>query len=632
MSEQSPLKSQKSHYSSSMLLKNAIAESRLFNDRVLIAWGLVICMIVLILIGRMFHLQVLSYDHFTTLSERNRLKILPIPPTRGLIYDRNGIVLAKNLPSYTLEIIPEKVTDLDALLLELQQQISISESDLKRFHRSRKRTRRFKRIPLRFRLTQREVARLSVRIHEFPGVEINATLSRYYPLGEIGGHALGYVGRINEQELKRLDVSDYSATQYIGKTGIERYYEDELHGTVGFQQVETNVRGRILRVMERQNPVPGKNLYLNMDINLQRFAERLLAGERGALVAIEPATGGVLALVSTPGYDPNLFVNGLDHKTYQQLRLSLDRPLFNRAIRGQYPPGSTIKPIVGLAGLEYGVRQAGTRTWCPGWYKLPKQSHKYRDWKRSGHGHVSFHQSVEQSCDVYFYDLAHDLGINRLSTFLQQFGLGHPTEIDISGELGGLIPTREWKERRYGTAWYPGETLIAGIGQGFVLATPVQLAVSTATLAMRGKARQPRLVFMTEDAEQKQMQPTTTKTLKEIQLKNPEYWDDAIGGMEAVVHGIRGTARRQGKDLSYHMAGKTGTAQVVKIAQDARYDADKLDKKYHDHALFVAFAPIEKPEIAIAVLVENGGSGSRTAAPIARQVIDYYLEEVSRNY
>ncbi len=611
-----------------IILKNALHEYRLFRDRVLLAW-LVILVLLCGLMLRLVFLQVLDHSHFTTLSENNRLKILPLPPTRGLIYDRNGEVLAENQPSYTLDIVLEKVPKdgLEDLLARLAEEVDISEDDLKRFHRFRQHKRRFDPVPLRFRLTEEEVARLSVRSFEFPGVEISARLTRYYPWGKVAGHAIGYVGRISEAELKILDVSNYSGTSHIGKMGVEKYYENELHGTVGYQKVETNVRGRILRVVERKDPIPGNNLHLNLDIYLQQYVENLLAGERGALVALEPSSGGVLALVSVPHYDPNLFVNGIDYKAYQALLNDPGKPLLNRAIRGQYPPGSTIKAFVGMAGLEYGLRQPQQTTWCPGWYSLPGKEHRYRDWKRSGHGHMNFLHAVEQSCDVYFYDLAHDLGIDRLSHFMQRFSFGRLTQIDISNELPGLMPTSDWKLRRYRMAWFPGETLISGIGQGFVLTTPLQLAMATATLSMRGKAFHPRLAFLREAADGKTARTIPSRTGSQVELRDDSYWEAAIEAMEAVVHGARGTARQQAKDLAYHMAGKTGTAQVINIEQNAEYDADKLEKKFHDHALFIAFAPLDDPQIALAVIIENGGSGSRTAAPIARQVIDFYLCE-----
>jgi len=607
-----------------LILKNALRESRLFKNRVIVAW-LVVVILIGLLVARLVFLQVHDHDHFTTLSKNNWLKIIPSPPPRGFIYDRNGVVLAENQTSYSLEIVPEKVPDMEAMLATLREIVLISDSDIERFRRAVKRKRRFDQIPLRFRLSEEEVARLSVRNHALPGIVISANLTRSYPLGQTGVHAIGYVGRINEEELKDINQADYSGTQYIGKTGVEKSYEAELHGTVGVQEVETNVMGRVLRVVKRVDPTPGANIYLNLDVALQSFAERLLEGERGALVALDPKSGGVLAMVSIPGYDPNPFVNGIDADSYRELQHSPDRPLFNRVLRGQYPPGSTVKAFVGLAGLEYGVRTPESRTWCPGWFSLKNDNHKYRDWKKTGHGHMDFFHAVEQSCDVYFYALAQDLGIDRLSGFMHRFSFGEKTGIDISGELTGIMPDRAWKNRRLGTAWYPGETLITGIGQGFTLATPLQLAMATATLSMRGQAYLPRLVFAIEEANLQQMRLVSSQAPTQVSIRDPVYWQTAIDGMEAVIHGSRGTAGKQARGLKYRMAGKTGTAQVVRIKQGESYNAKKLAKKYHDHALFVAFAPVDDPKIAVAVIVENGGSGSYTAAPIARQVIDYYL-------
>jgi penicillin-binding protein 2 len=607
-----------------LVLKDVQREGRIYRNRSVVSW---LGMIVLgaLLLTRFFHLQVTQHEHFTTLSESNRLKILPLPPGRGMIYDRNGVILAENRPSYSLEIIPEQVKDLPALITGLRTILSISDGDIARFEKFRVQKRRFDSVPLRLRLNEEEVAAFSVHRHLFPGAEINATLDRHYPLKEHAVHAVGYVGRINEEELKKIDTANYSGTQHIGKIGVEMFYEDELHGKVGLQKVETNVSGRVLRVLERELPTPGNNLYLNLDMGLQIYAEQVLAGERAALVAMDPQTGAVLALVSTPGYDPNLFVNGIDVENYKLLRESPDRPLYNRATRGLYPPGSTVKAFVGLAGLEYGVRSLNQSTWCPGYYRLPGQEHRYRDWKRSGHGQMNFHHAVEQSCDVYFYDLAKDLGIDKLSEFMRRFGFGEKSGIDLDGELGGLMPTQEWKRRVRKQPWYPGETLITGIGQGYMLSTPLQLAVATATLSMRGQARPPRLAFMLDDVEKNEMRPVPEAPLQTISLRLPELWDEAIAAMEAVVHGQRGTAKRIAKGISYHIAGKTGTAQVVGIKQDERYDAKRLDKRFHDHALFIAFAPVEAPRIVVSVIVENGGSGSGTAAPVAKKVIEYYM-------
>lgn len=610
--------------STRFILKDSTNENQLFYRRVIVAW-IAVMVAILIIIGRLIFLQVVAHERYTTLSENNRLKIRPLPPNRGLIYDRNGVLLANNQISYSLEIIPEQVKDLEQLLQELSQIIVIRATDIAKFKKRWQQTRSFIPVPLRHRLTEEEKDRFSVQNYRFNGVQISSNLNRYYPLGPIGVHAIGYVGRINERELEIIDKSNYLGSNYIGKIGVESYYEPELHGKTGFQQVETNVQGRTVRILESMPAVPGKNLYLNIDIDLQQYAENLVAKHRAALVAIEPNSGGVLALVSMPYYDPNWFVEGIDVKTYSKLRDSPDRPLFNRAIRGQYPPGSTIKPFVGLAGLEYGVRTKRSRTWCRGWYSLKGQSHRYRDWKRSGHGSMNLHSAIAQSCDVYFYDLAYDLGIDRLHRFLTRFNFGKKTGIDISGELSGLIPSPEWKQKSLSKQWYAGETIIAGIGQGYMLTTPLQLAVATAALSIRGQFKQPRVVFAIEAEEsfnEMSLVPTHQETLS---IKREFYWNAAIGGMKAVVHGSRGTARRTGLRSPYYFAGKTGTAQVISIKQNERYNAKRIAKRFHDHALFIAFAPLDEPRIALAIIVENGGGGSKTAAPIAKQVMDYYL-------
>lgn len=605
-------------------LKDKAREALLLNNRVVMAALLVLVMVV-VLVLRLVYLQILSHEHFTTLSENNRVKIEPVPPTRGLIYDQNGIILAQNQPSYSLEVVPELVQDMDVTLAGLGRLVEIREADLERFHKLLRRQRRFETIPLRFRLTEDEVARFAVNRHLFPGVDIHARLTREYPQGATGVHVVGYVGRIDERDLQSLDAAAYSGTTHIGKTGVEKAYESSLHGQVGYRHVETNAQGRVLRVLERSAPAPGDDLYLHLDISLQRTAEAALGAENGAVVAVDPHTGGILALVSTPGYDPNLFVNGIDSNTYRSLRDSPNRPLFNRALRGQYPPGSTVKPFIGLAGLEYGIELAHSHTYCRGWYQLPGSSHRYRDWKKSGHGKVDLNRAIFRSCDVYFYQLAQDLGIDRLHDFMSRFGFGQRTGIDIGGEVGGLMPSRQWKRAARHQAWYPGETLITGIGQGFTLATPLQLAVATATLATRGLRFRPKVVEAVRDNAKGERETLAEVPLPPVRLQHEEDWDEVIQGMEDVVHHARGTAHRVAKNIGYHMAGKTGTAQVFGIGQDEKYNAKELEKRLQDHALFIAFAPVEDPRIAVAVVVENGGGGSKAAAPIARKVMDYYL-------
>jgi penicillin-binding protein 2 len=611
-------------YRQHFILTDTVRENTLFMNRIIIAWVLMLCGLSLIVV-RLFVLQISQHERYTTLSENNRVKVLPLPPTRGFIFDRNGVLLAENRASYSLEIVPEQVEDMDETLTELTKVMSLDEVDVTRFKKQLRQKRHFDSVPLRFKLTEDEVARFSVQRHRFPGVDIASNLNRYYPLGASGVHAIGYVGRINEQELEVIDRANYSGSNHMGKAGVEKYYEDQLHGKVGFQQVETNVMGRVLRILERTPPIPGQNLYLNIDMSLQSFVENLIREERAAVVALDPNTGAVLALASMPYYDPNLFVNGIDPKAYRELRDSMDRPLFNRVLRGQYPPGSTVKAFVGLAGFEYGIRTENSHTPCRGWYTLKDQEHKYRDWKKTGHGSMNFHHAVEQSCDVYFYDLAHDLGIDRLHEFMNKFSFGRKTDIDLPGEMGGLMPSQAWKRRVRKAAWFPGETVITGIGQGYTLATPIQLAVATATLSSHGRFKQPRVAFSLDETSTDELSVVATPPQPKINLRQENYWDVAIHAMEAVVHGSAGTARKLGAHSSYRFAGKTGTAQVVGIKQDEKYDAKKIAKRLHDHALFISFAPLDNPRIAVAVVVENGGSGSGVAGPIAKQVMDYYL-------
>lgn len=610
------------------LIRDLARESNLFKSRIAIV-SAVVGFLTVVLVARHIHLQVINHEHFKTLSHNNRVKIVPLGPTRGLILDRNGVVLAQNTTSYTLEIVPERVEDLDILIRELKGLIEISGDDEERFRRELGRKRRFEGVPLRYHLSDEEVARFSANRHRFPGVDIHARLTREYPMGSLGVHAVGYVGRIDEMELQRIDEANYRATSHIGKTGVERAYEDMLHGQVGYKHVETNAQGRVLRELERVAPVPGGNIYLTIDASLQAVAEAALQQQKGAVVAIEPATGAVLAMASTPGYDPNLFVNGIDVDTYRDLNTSPGRPLFNRAILGQYPPGSTVKPFVGLAGLERVPEHAHKQAWCGGWYRLKGHKRRYRDWKREGHGRVGFKRAIVESCDVYFYELALALGIDQLHDFMTQFGFGVKTGIDLEQEASGLMPSSEWKMRTQQMVWFPGETLITGIGQGFTLATPLQLASATATLSLRGRRLTPRLVERLEDPETHEQTVFPAQSLETVTLSDPRHWHRVFEAMTDVIHGERGTARRIGVGARYHMSGKTGTAQVRGLAQDEDYDEEQTPKHLQDHALFIAFAPTEQPRIAVSVIVENGGSGSKAAAPIARQVMDYFLLDSS---
>lgn len=607
-------------------IKDHFRETQLFNNRAVTF--LVICsLMMLFIVVRMVYLQIISQEHYTTLSINNRLRVEPAAPTRGIIHDRNGVVLAQNLPSYALKIIPEQVEDMDATLEALRKIIDISDGDIEIFKKFVKKNPKFKAIPVRFRLNDEEVAKFAVNRHRFPGVDIDANLTRHYPQGEVVSHVVGYVGRISEDELQRVDAANYGGTDHIGKTGIEKYYENILHGTVGAREVETNAQGRVLRVVSNKTPLPGQNLYLNIDIRLQKIAQKAFGENNGSLVAIEPATGAVLAMYNAPSFDPNPFVNGIDKKTYHSLTNSPDQPLFNRALNGQYPPGSTVKPLIGLAGLETGVTTGEKQMICPGHYLLEGDDtgRKYRDWKKEGHGLVNLDKSIVQSCDVFFYDLALNLGIDRISQYLGYFGIGKKTGIDIHGELGGLLPSRDWKQQNRGTFWYPGETLITGIGQGYLLATPLQMATFTSTLANRGKRMQPAVLQALQDPISNAIDFIEAKKIDTVVFNDIQNVESIIDSMRKVVHGVRGTANRINRDLSYRIAGKTGTAQVFGIKQDEEYDEKKIKKKLQDHALFVAFAPVDNPEIAVAVIVENGGSGGSVAAPIVRKVMDGYL-------
>jgi penicillin-binding protein 2 len=601
-------------------LKDHSSDAGIVQRRVVLA-SLMVAALTLTLVGRMYFLQVMQYEHHSTLSENNRVHIQPVPPSRGRIYDRNGVVLAENRPSFSLSITRERVPDLEQTFTLLGSLLALSEEDLERAQRKLTQGRRpFEPVPVMFGLTEEQIAQIAINQFRLPGVEVQTSFVRHYPLAEHFAHAVGYVGRINEKEMASLDQVAYAGTHYIGKTGIERFYEDILHGTVGYEEVETNARGRVLRVLKRTDPLPGKDITLHLDSRLQAVAEKALGNRRGAVIAIEPETGGVLAFVSQPGFDPNLFVTGISHADYGALRDSLDQPLFNRVLRGLYPPGSTIKQIVALAGLDSGVTTRESRVYDPGFYQLPNHSHKYRNWNRSGDGWVSMAFAIARSNDTYFYDLANKLGIDRMHDYMTRFGLGTRVSHDMYEESAGLMPSRAWKREARRQPWYPGETLITGIGQGYMLTTPLQLAQSIALMANRGVWRRPRLL-MHADGEP----PQVADTPANIELKNPADWDFIIGALEDVMHAQHGTSRSAALDAPYRMAGKTGTAQVVAIAQGEKYDSAALQERHRDHALFVGFAPAEAPKIAVAVMVENGESGGRVAAPVARQLFDAWL-------
>ncbi|MDH3389249.1 MAG: penicillin-binding protein 2 [Gammaproteobacteria bacterium] len=609
-------------------LKDDFLENRLIRRRLVLAAIITLVLLSLVL-GRLYVLQVVEYQHFATLSDSNRIRIKALPPTRGLIFDRRGVVMANNLPTYRLEIVREQVDDFEQTLAELMQYVDYSDQDLKRFRQSSERRRPFESIPLKLNLTDEEVARLAVNLHKLEGVEINARLTRNYPQGRHAVHALGYVGRIDERDLNEVDEVDYAGSTHIGKLGLEKFYEHELHGTVGVQQVEVNANGRTLRVLSESPPIQGNNLHLTIDSRLQRVAEEAFGDQSGAAVAIDPNNGEILALVSMPIFDPNLFVNGVSFENYNQLRDSPSRPLFNRALSGQYPPGSTTKPFYGLAGLETAIANKEQETYCVGYYLLPNEERRYRDWKKEGHGATNMTKAIVQSCDVYFYDLAYRLGIDRMSAFMAQFGFGVKTGVDSTGERNGLLPSREWKRRIEGMPWFPGETLITGIGQGALLVTPIQLANATAGFALQGIRYQPHLVKSVEKIPEYSLVDIASRVAGRYEILKQNNWEHVHNAMVKVVHGLRGTAFRISRGMKYKAAGKTGTAQVFEVAQDKEYDEETVANKLRDHALFISYAPAEKPRIAVAVIVENGGHGSSVAAPIARRIMDAYLLDPS---
>lgn len=604
-------------------IKDPLAESRLFLSRIVAAFVLILFLIVGLVV-RLVYLQVVGHEHYATLSKDNRIKISPLPPTRGVIYDRKGRMLAENVPTYSLELIPEQIGDLDDTLKRLQQLLNISEEKIDAFHKLRKRNKSFTTTPLLQNLTDEEVAKFAVVRPYFPGVDVYARLVRHYPYADLAAHVVGYVGRISEDELKKLPLEQYRGTDQIGKVGIEKYYESHLLGTAGYEEIETNAQSRALRTVSTVEPVAGSNIYLTLDIDLQKIAYDALHDYNGAAVAIEIKTGGVLVFASRPGFDPNPFVSGISAKDYKALKDSEDQPLYNRALRGLYPPGSTMKPFYALAGLEYGVIDYGHRLFCPGYYKLPNVDHKYRDWKKWGHGMVDMNEAITESCDVYFYDLAMALGIDKMSSFMSKFGFGEKSGIDLVGEVDGLMPSKEWKRRYRSQAWFPGETVITGIGQGYTQVTPLQLARATATLANYGKVVNPHLVqeIITPDY----AAPPELRIVPDIPLK-PANVDNILRAMTNVVHSPRGTAKLIAKNINYQIAGKTGTAQVFTVKQEEKYNEDAIDFKMRDHALFIALAPVHDPQIAVAVIAEHGGHGGSVAAPIAAEIIDAYLNQ-----
>jgi len=604
------------------VLRDTHREAAINRQRVVFA-GFIVLSALVMLAYRYYDLQIRNYDQFLTQSDRNRVRLEAIPPTRGLIVDRAGRLLAVNEPTHALAVVIERVGDEALLFQELQSLIDISSDDLERFAERRHRRRPYDPVPLKLQLSDEEMAIIGVNRHRLPGVTIEAQLTRAYPHGSLLSHVVGYVGRINEREASTIDAENYRGSLHIGKVGLERWYESALHGLVGSQNIEANAHGRILRVLEQELPSDGATLSLHLDLDLQRAAAEALGNQRGAIVALDPRDGGILALYSNPGFDPNLFVNGISQRDYAALRDSADTPLLNRAVQGQYPPGSTIKPMLGLAGLELDLVEPDTAIPDPGWYTLPGDSRRYRDWilRIRGRGHadeVDLKMAIAESCDVYYYDLARRMGIDAIATALAPFGLGEKTRVDITSEQSGILPTSAWKRERMGQPWYPGETLSVGIGQGYMLATPVQLAQAVMVIANRGASFQPSLVRRIGD---KPQVPVARPAVE----ADEAHWAAVIAGMMDVVHTQRGTAAAISKDLAYTIAGKTGTSQVIGIAQDGVYNEDEISERHRNHGWFVAFAPVDEPRIVVVVLAENGG-GSSAAYPVARRVLDQWMD------
>lgn len=600
-------------------VKNVLAEALLFRARTVQALCLV-AVVLLLVVGRYAQLQLIEHEELTSRSERNRIRLQPVPPARGLIYDRNGVLLADNRPAFRLELVPERIEDLDATLALLRDLVDIDPDDEQRLRDQLRQVRRFQAVPLKFDVSELEVARVAINRHRLPGVDITPYQTRQYVYGELYAHVIGYVGRIDADDQQRLDPRRYSGSTHVGKTGLERHYEDLLHGWAGVEQLETNAAGRPLRVLRRTPPVAGQHLYLSIDHRLQTAMVHAFGSEHGAAMAVDPRTGEVLAMVSLPSFDPNPFVRGIARGAYAELRDSPDRPLFNRVVQGAYEPGSTIKPLMALAGLELGLRRPDQGIVSTGQFRLPGSSQVYRDWRAGGHGWVDAKEAIAQSVNTYFYQLAVDLGVDRMSSYLGQFGFGVPTGLDLQGEARGVLPSREWKQRTMNQPWYQGETVIAGIGQGYWVTSMPQLAQALSILAMRGQRAPLHLLRATQESFEAPVHLRTATPEPAVPVRDPDNWQLVIDGMVAVVHGPTGTARSVGQGVNYTIAGKTGTAQ--RVSRREGQSSENLARHLRHQALFVAMAPAEAPEIVVVVVVEGGGSGSRAAAPVARQILD----------
>ena len=601
---------------------NIKREKTVFKSRVILS-AVIMLLITLILILRLFNLQVTKHDYYLEEALGNQMQNLPITPIRGDILDRNGKVLATNEFSYILTITPEKVTNLNETLIELELSDLISYEDIKKFNKKLSRFKKFQNIPLKFNLSESSVASFLIK-NNLPGVEVESYFHRVYPYGASSAHLIGYVSSMNQKEKSNYDKKNYTGTNFVGKTGIEKQYEKLLHGESGVKQIERNVAGRIVDTRIISPSIAGQDIYLNIDIDFQLKAESLLGDSRGVIALINVKDGSILSLVSTPSFNPNWFVNGITVERYNDLSSNEDLPLFDRSIKGLYPPGSTIKPMIALAGLELNNITIKHSTFCPGYYKLNNYSRKFNDWKRSGHGKVNVIEAIAQSCDVFFYDLAFNMGIDQIHDSLSYFQFGKQTGIDLPGELSGILPSREWKKINKDEPWYRGETLITGIGQGFMTASPLQLALATAAIANKGQLLTPQVLMHSQSKNGDLFEEQNLKA-KQIPIKDISNWELIIEAMKQTVYGKFGTAKRLNNKLQYSLAGKTGTAQVFGLDPEEEYIAENIEEKLRDHALFTGFAPIEDPQVAIAIIVENAGSGSSKAAPLARELLDEYF-------
>jgi len=614
-------------------IKDHRKEKELFLNRTIISIFVGLLLISAVLI-RLYQLQVVENEFFVEKAHGNRINIRATLPPRGIIYDRNGRILAENKTAFQLELIPEQVKDIDDSLMRLSSLGLIDNESINSIKTEIKKSQQFKPVTIRTSLTDSDIAEFAVNMPNFSGINLQPRLIRSYPYNEATSHVVGYLGAVSKNDLIRLNRSSYDPNEKIGKTGSELFNEDHLHGVPGFNQFIANARGREIPIktdsifLEKKLPEPGSNIYLTVDLELQRLATELLGGRKGAVVAIDPNNGEILSLVSSPTFNPNIFSNTLTTDQFNELQSNEDQPLFNRAVLGTYSPGSTIKPILGLAALEIGATNLTRRHVCKGYYSLPGNSHRYRDWLHTGHGSINLHAAISQSCDVYFYEISNEIGIDRMHQYLDAFGLGQKTNVELTGERIGLIPSTKWKQnmfrREEDKIWYPGETVIASIGQGYMLATPLQLANATAALATRGKRFQAKLILATENPINKEKKYKNSTQLNDIEISNQKYWEEVVSAMHNVMQG-NGTAQNAGLDAPYRMAGKSGTVQVISVGQEEEYDETLLEERFLDHALFVAFAPLENPKIAVSVIIENGQSGSRVAAPIARAIMDKYL-------